>query len=228
MAVKTSSIRKQRQEKTRVELLKAAGRVFARRGYHEAKLEEIAAEAGYTTGAVYSNFAGKEELFLALSDYELGKRVAEYRTVIDAVGSVEGVEQTAGERFGSFIADDPDWPLLFFEFWAFGARKKALRGEFIRQRDAELKLIAEAVESQTKAAGVELPLSSEQVAVGIGALVNGLAFERVIDPDSVPDELFGLIISRLVIGLLTPLPVEVAPETLPKPTPPRRPSGGST
>jgi AcrR family transcriptional regulator len=197
--------RKQRQERTRVELIEAAGRVFARRGYHGASVVEIAAEAGYTTGAVYSNFKGKEELFLALNDHELEMRLADYRTVVDAVDSPQGVEQTASGRFGDFIRDDPDWPLLFFEFWAYGARNRKLRGEFVKQRSAEVKIIAEAVERQTAEAGVELPLPAEQVAVGIGALINGLAFERVLDPDSVPDELFGLILSRLIVGLLTDL-----------------------
>jgi AcrR family transcriptional regulator len=197
--------RKQRQERTRTGLIEAAGRVFAKRGYHGASVEEIAAEAGYTTGAVYSNFKGKEELFLALNDHELEKRLADYRAVVDAVDSPEGAEQTASDRFGNFIRDDPDWPLLFFEFWAYGARNRKLRGEFVKQREAEVKIIAEAIERQTAEAGVELPLSAEQVAVGIGALVNGLAFERVLDPGSVPDELFGLILSRLIVGLLTDL-----------------------
>jgi hypothetical protein len=53
-----------------------------------------------------------------------------------------------------------------------------------------VKIIAKAVERQTAVAGVELPLSAEQVAVGIGALINGLAFERTLDPASVPDELW--------------------------------------
>ena len=199
-----SETRKQRQERTRAELIETAARVFARRGYHAADLREIAAEAGYSTGAVYSNFKGKEELFLALNDQEVEKRLADYRAVVESLDSPGGAEQTAAQRFGDFIRDDPDWPLLFFEFWAYGARNQKLQAEFVKQRDAELKIITEAIERQTAAAGVELPLPAEQVAIGIGALVNGLAFERILDPDSVPDELFGLIVSRLIIGLLTP------------------------
>jgi AcrR family transcriptional regulator len=194
--------RKQRQKRTRVELIEAAGRVFAQRGYHGASVEEVAAEAGYSTGAVYSNFASKEELFLAVYTREVEKRLEDYRAVVSAVDSPQAAGQTASERFGDFIRDDPEWPLLFFEFWAYGARNDWLREEFVKQREAEMKIIAEAVESQTAAAGVELPLPAEQVAVGIGALINGLAFERTLDPASVPDELFGLILSRLIVGLL--------------------------
>ncbi len=195
--------RNERQERTRTELLQAASGVFATRGYHGASLEEIAAEAGYTTGAVYSNFKSKEELFLALSQHELEKRLADYRAVIDAVDSGGDVEQAAGERFGSFFQNDSDWPLLFFEFWAYGARNESLQGEFAKQRETEQDIIAAAVKRQMDQAGIELSLPAEQIAVGIGALINGLAFERALDPDSVPDELFGLILSRLIVGLLT-------------------------
>jgi len=57
-------------------------------------------------------------------------------------------------------------------------------------------------QGQCAALGVQIPIAAEQVAVALGALINGLAFERVIDPDSVPDELFGLIVSRVVTGIL--------------------------
>jgi AcrR family transcriptional regulator len=70
-------------------------------------VEEVAAEAGYTTGAVYSNFAGKEELFLALYAREVEKRLEDCRVVVDAVGSPQTVGQAASERFGDFIRDDP-------------------------------------------------------------------------------------------------------------------------
>jgi hypothetical protein len=64
--------------------------------------------------------------------------------------------------------------------------------------------LAEGIERRSAEAGVELPLPAERLAVGISALINGLAFERVIEPEAVTDELFGLLVSRLIIGLLTP------------------------
>ena len=65
-----SGWRAERKERTKVELIDAARSVFLRRGFHGASLDEIAEEAGYTKGAVYSNFDGKDDLFLAiLGDY---------------------------------------------------------------------------------------------------------------------------------------------------------------
>jgi AcrR family transcriptional regulator len=198
------SSRKKRQEQTRAGLLAAASRVFARRGYHGARLEEIAAEAGYTTGAVYSNFKGKEQLFLALTDYELEKRLEDFGAVAGG-DAQEGIERTATERFSRFIAEDPDWPLLDFEFWAYGARNAELRKEFTKRRRAVQAVIAAGIERQSAALGIEPQMPPEQVALAVGALVNGLAFERVIDPDSVPDELFGRLVSGLIAGLLAPV-----------------------
>jgi AcrR family transcriptional regulator len=198
------SSRQRRQQQTRVELLAAAARVFARRGYHGATLDEIAAEAGFTSGAVYSNFKGKEELFLALTDYELEKRLEDFRAVGEAADTPEGMTHAASERFGKFIREDPDWPLLYFEFWAYGARNPELRAEFSKRRLAIQTVLAEMIERQRAELGVQIPIAADQVAVALGALINGLAFERVIDPQSVPDELFGLIVSRLVSALLEP------------------------
>jgi AcrR family transcriptional regulator len=197
--------RRERQERTRSELLGAAARVFARRGYHAASVEEVAAEAGYTTGAVYSNFKSKEELFLALQEQELERRIEDYRAVGEAEASLRGLERAAAERFAKFIREDPEWPLLFFEFWAYGARREQLRERFREGRDRVRRVLAEGIERRSAEAGVELPLPAERLAVGISALVNGLAFERVIDPDRVTDELFGLLLSRLIVGLLAPV-----------------------
>lgn len=178
--------------------------MFAHSGYHAASVEEVAAEAGYTTGAVYSNFKGKEQLFLALQDQELDRRVADYRAVDDAETSPDDLARAATERFAKFVQEDPDWPLLFFEFWAYGARNEQLREQFKEGRERVRGALAEGIERRAAEAGVELPLPAERLAVGIAALINGLAFERVIDPDAVTDELFGLLLSRLLIGLLTP------------------------
>src|SRR5215216_2498682 len=111
--------RRQRQEQTRQRLLEAATRVFARRGYQQATLQDIANEAGFTIGAVYSNFSGKEELFLALADQEVEERVAEIRAVADAAERGERPAAAAADQFRDFIERDPDWPLLFYEFWSF-------------------------------------------------------------------------------------------------------------
>ena len=68
--------REESRQHTRRRLLDAAARVFAKRGYRGASVEEISSEAGYTIGALYSNFSGKEEVLLALLEQRVA-RIAE-------------------------------------------------------------------------------------------------------------------------------------------------------
>src|SRR4051794_214870 len=80
--------RQARKAQTRERLLDAAGGVFARRGYHRALLEEVAEEAGFSTGAVYSNFSGKEDLFLSLLEDLIERQAAELAAAVAHGGTV--------------------------------------------------------------------------------------------------------------------------------------------
>jgi AcrR family transcriptional regulator len=209
MAVNSTNRRRRKQEATRARLLDGAARVFARRGYHAATLEEVATDVGLTKGAVYSNFTSKEALFLALVDVEIGKRVAEVARVVDARGSLETLQAEAERQFQRFVREEPHWPLLFYEFFSYGARSEQLRKEFTKRRRAVFHAIAQGLQRQADEAGIALPIPAEQVAVAIGALMNGLAFDRVVDPRAVPDGLFGLVMSRLIFAIVTTDPADV-------------------
>lgn len=206
MAVESPNRRQLKQERTRSRLLEAAALVFARRGYHVATLEDVAAEAGHTKGAVYSNFESKEALFLALVDVELAKRVEEIGSVIQAGANSDAIGEEAERQFQRFIRDESHWPLLFYEFFSYGARKDDLRGEFVKRRRQVHSVIADGIDRQADKLGFKLPVPAEQIAVAMEALMNGLAFNRVIDPESVPDGLFGLALSRLLFGVLSAEP----------------------
>ena len=72
-----------RRQQTRDHLLRAAAQVFAERGYHGASLDEVAAAAGFTKGAVYSNFKNKEDLFLALLESHYDCELAAVRATLE-------------------------------------------------------------------------------------------------------------------------------------------------
>jgi AcrR family transcriptional regulator len=190
--------RSERQAQTRERLLDAAAKVFARRGYHGAGVEEIAAEAGFSTGAVYSNFSGKEELFLALADRKVAERVSEIRALADAAERGESPGQEAAQQFQAFLERDPDWPPLFYEFWSYGARNARIRGEFGQRRQAVRDALAEALERLSGELGFRLRFPAPALATAISATLNGLAFERAADPEAVPDEVFEEFISAVL------------------------------
>ena len=190
--------RKQSQEKTRDELVAAAARVFARRGYQSATVEEIAAEAGFSTGAVYSNFSGKEELFLALADRQVSERVAEIEAVADAAEREDDAGAEAAAQFRIFLERDPDWPLLFYEFWSLSVRNPDLQGELAKRRDAIRDALAETLERVAAELGFELRSPAPALATAIAASLNGLAFERAADPDALPDDVFAEFVTAVL------------------------------
>lgn len=199
--------RKQRQDQTRAELVAAAAKVFAWRGYHKATVEEIAAEAGFSTGAVYSNFDGKEELFLALADHQVDNRVAEIQAVADAAEGNGDASVEAADQFRAFLERDPDWPLLFYEFWSVSVRNPDLQGELAKRRDAIRDALADTLERVAKELGFELRFPAPALATAIAASLNGLAFERAADPDALPDDVFAEFVTA-VLGCAISAPVQ--------------------
>ena len=130
--------RKERQERTRSHLLEAAGTVFARRGFAHASVDQVAAEAGYTKGAFYANFASKEELFLVLLEQRFAERVAALDEVLAGDEEPGDAARAGGEEFVRYLARDAEWERLFFEFAAHAARSEQFRGELVaRYRDLD-------------------------------------------------------------------------------------------
>jgi AcrR family transcriptional regulator len=196
--------RQQGRANTRERLLRAARSVFARRGFHGASVEEIASEAGFSTGALYSNFTGKEDLFLVLMEREIEEHA---REISDAVGARASMSEraTGGARqWMRMIQREPEVLLLFMEFWAYGVRDARVRpkvaARFAQVRELLTRLIADGV----REFDLELDIPAEQLAVAIDALADGIARQKLADPDAVPDELMGRVLSLLFAGATRP------------------------
>jgi AcrR family transcriptional regulator len=194
--------REQSRAQTRERLLAAARTVFARRGFHGSSVEEIALEAGFSTGALYSNFDGKEDLFLVLMEREIEEHAREIEQAVRARTSV--AERAAGgaRQWMTMIEREPDVLLLFMEFWAYGVRDDAVRpkvaARFAQARESLTRLIAEGV----REFDLELALPAEELAVAIDALADGIARQKLADPGAVPDELMGRVLA-LLLGAVT-------------------------
>ncbi|MCP9969849.1 TetR/AcrR family transcriptional regulator [Actinomadura madurae] len=119
--------RRDRREQTRTALLTAAERLWAERGIHGASLDDIAAAAGLTKGAVYSNFAGKTDLLLALME-----RITSDRTRTGVCEELHAAAEDADPTGRSSPRHDADdaprrLALLLVEFWLYGMRDYAAR-----------------------------------------------------------------------------------------------------
>jgi AcrR family transcriptional regulator len=193
--------RAERKQDTRARLLASAARVFARRGYHAASVEEVAEEAGFSKGAVYSNFESKEDLFLAMLEERFRQRLDSIRAAVAEPGEPGEQARRSAAGFMATFADDPDWPPLFMEFSAFAQRNPAVRRRLATRVAALRSAVAEIIAARAAELGVEPPLPVEELATMTFAMATGVALERQLDPRAVPDELLGTMLELLFAGI---------------------------
>jgi AcrR family transcriptional regulator len=187
--------RAERREQTRDDLIAAADRLFIEGGFHATSLDQIAAAAGYTKGAVYSNFASKEDLFFAVYERRADASEADMKELLagDPGAMIDRLSaDTAGRR-----GRDDRWLAVFFEFWAHVIRHPELRERFATIHRRVQTPVAEALERLAAQQDVELPDAALPLAVAAGAMQIGLALERLTQPEVV-DEALGLRMTRLL------------------------------
>src|SRR5215217_2861673 len=202
MAVRLS--RAERREQTRQELISAAEACFVSRGFHASSVDEVAERAGYTKGAVYSNFASKEDLFFAV--YE--RRVEQVLTEV-----VPGLRQAGVEHALDWLATatierrdhDDGWLAVFFEFWAHVLRHPELRERFAAIHARFLESLADGVRQLAADRGLSLPadVTAGQVVLAWNAMEIGLGLERLTQPQAVDGEVarrMGWLLLDAVLG----------------------------
>lgn len=187
--------RAEAKARTRKRLLDAATAVFAEKGFAGATVDEIAGRAGHTVGALYSNFAGKDDLFLTLLD----DHVAHHLHDIDEIlaGTPAGGHAAALGRYLVATAEDHRaWASLESEFTRYALARPELRERLAERWRTPREAIARIVCQAWHPA-----VDPEAVATVIIALFEGLVAQRRIDPDSVPESLFGEALHWLALGL---------------------------
>lgn len=190
--------RAQKRERTYEELVSSAERLFVEQGFHATSVDEIAFEAGYTKGAVYSNFESKEDLFFAVYERRADKGVAEIEEVLEKNGPVAGLELLASQAARRRGSARDGWLAVFFEFWAHVVRRPELRDRFARIHGRALEPMAAATERFARERGISIPVEARSFNVAMNAMVLGLSLERLTQPDVV-DVGLGARMVRLVI-----------------------------
>jgi len=194
--IKQRMSRKESQLQTRERLLDAALQVFSRRGYSAASVDEIAAEAGFSKGAVYSNFSSKEDLFLALIDRRFAADVQGYPGIINFM--TDGLRLKNGPDFKEVVMQDRTWNILMVEFFLFALRdesnreKLAVRLDQLRRsmKDNLAALYAE-LEKKPALPVKELPWS-------VFSLGIGMILQLFIDPEGLPDGVYERALQHLL------------------------------
>jgi len=174
MARKT---RAESQAQTRAQLVETARQMFFEQGYHPTSLEKVADAAGYSKGAVYSNFRNKDELCSAVLDEIRAERFGEVVEIMarpDTPSRIEALRDWADRVIG-----DPGWTSLEVEFAVHARPDEKLRSELAGRLDAILQMLTVAAESAENA---DLKMPGRETATVMLALGVGLGLLRSIDP----------------------------------------------
>ncbi|RCV56029.1 TetR/AcrR family transcriptional regulator [Marinitenerispora sediminis] len=187
-------------------LLAAAAKVFAERGYADSRLEDIARAAGFTKGAVYSNFGSKQELFGALlrerSDTESTAVLAEVRGGGDLGDALRGAARLVARR----IVDDTERGRLGLEFAARAAREEPTREVVAALRRAQREAASRAIAEAARRGGRGPAVDPELAALILHCLTNGLSMEHLADPAAVSAETAEQALTTVLTALLAPPP----------------------
>ncbi len=181
----------------RARLLEAAAEEFAEQGFAGARLAEIARRAGFTKGAVYSNFESKQDLFAELfaqRSLDLAGRVlAEIAglALADAVGK-------GGATIASALIADSEWSLLVLEFGVQAVRDPVVKQAYLRERRYLRGQLVELIAEKAREWDVDLDVRT--TALSLTALISGLVLEHTVDPEQVDQQAMGAAVTALFAG----------------------------
>jgi AcrR family transcriptional regulator len=178
------------RDDTREKLFEAAARVFEEQGIGGASIEAIAAAAGFSRGAFYSNFASKDELIIAMLEDHVEQSIrrnldllARHKNLADFIDALKTMDRSRQDPLGRS-------PLLHMEMILFVARAEKRRPELAKRLRARRKLITDIVETTLKKNGKNASLNPTWTAAIVLALEDGFRLHRLIDPETTPADSF--------------------------------------
>ena len=178
------------RDDTREKLFEAAARVFEEQGIGGASIEAIAAAAGFTRGAFYSNFKSKDELIIAMLEDHVEQSIrahhdllAKHKNPADFIDALKTMDRSQQDPLGRS-------PLLHMEMILFVARAEKRRPELAKRLRARRKLITDIVETTAKNSGTNTILNPVWTGAILLALEDGFRLHRLIDPETTPADSF--------------------------------------
>jgi AcrR family transcriptional regulator len=191
--------RAEQTKRNRALLLSAAREVFMARGYHGATLEQIAEEAGFSKGVVYSQFDSKADLFLSLLEARIEQRSAKNATLLRADAGKTGIGALTGQ-LNRVDRAEADWLLLVAEFRIHAARDPELNGRYAALHARTIEGLSQGFAAVADRSGFSLPFPPRQMAEIALALEYGAFLEQAANPDALSGPRLGELLARLLGG----------------------------
>src|SRR3954451_101329 len=193
------------RDDTRDRLFEAAAQIFEQDGIGGASIEAIAAAAGFTRGAFYSNFKSKDELIIAMIEDHVAQSIrrnldllATHKNLADFIDALKTMDRSQQDPLGRS-------PLLHMEMILFVARAEKRRPELAKRLRAGRKLIADVIETTAKNTGKDPGLTPAWWGSVVLALEDGFRLHRLIDPETPADSFLRAIGDlQRAIGIASP------------------------
>ena len=176
-----------RTQTTRRKLLAAAERIFARDGFEAARLEDIAFAAGYTRGAFYASYESKEDIFLALLEHWVRRRIETVNSLLQQHEN-PAARLRALRRHYAQNAQDRRLALLSLEFKLYAVRHPQAHARFCARQRKLRASGGELLRRALQGTGHVLPITNEAAATGLGALSHALLLESLVDHKTLSDK----------------------------------------
>jgi AcrR family transcriptional regulator len=186
--------RAEQQAQTRERLLAAAERVFARHGYGGASIDLISAEAGYSKGAIYSNFESKEEVFLELARVYMERGMADLAQALDV--APENLSAALSQWLATLQTDN-DCLLLVTELQLQARRSPAFAASYYSLQDQQTRTLANSLKRFFKASGAPMPMNATDLAGALIAVAHGLSLQRPQSESDTPGKVINTMIKLL-------------------------------
>lgn len=179
--------RNESQAQTRTALMEAAARLFEAKGLAGTSITEIVDEAGYTTGALYSNFANKEELFVAVLERQVTDEMTALQAALTAEPTVEGRLRIVGDWYASQAGEGQRRIRALAEIMLLARHRDSvhtrLRGRLQGLQDT----VAAMLRQQEEELGFTFQLPVDTLAVAVLALLQGYGLRTAIEDDDEVD-----------------------------------------
>ena len=193
--------RAQQSERNRALLLSAARRVFLARGYHAATLEQIADDAGFSKGVVYSQFQSKADLFLALLEARIEERAQENARLAESMA--DGGLPALIDHLARGDQATPGWLMLVIEFRVHAARDPELSRRYAAAHDRTVEALTDVLTTVVERSDHELALAPRPLAKVLLAISTGATLEQAADP-SLDGPLMGKLVAQMVEAVPSP------------------------
>jgi AcrR family transcriptional regulator len=178
--------REESQARTRQALLAAAAKVIAKRGFGGTSVEDIAKEAGYTRGAFYSNFKGKDDLFIELLRDDHGEMLETFREIFRNNADTRDLAVQLRQYYGQVFRSS-DHCLLWMEARLHAVRHAAFRTRLLKLIEENYAHISGFVEHYAQVTGEAPPIPARELAIGLCSLAESIKFAHIVDPVQVDD-----------------------------------------